>query len=262
MQNTSSYPVICALKSILARHGVPDVLVSDNGPQYASQAFKQFTKDWDFVHVTSSPYFPQSNGQSESAVKVTKGLLMKAIDSGQDWYKSLLSYRNSPLQDGKSPSELLMGRRLKDSLPSNPSLLKTEISPGHSANIYQHKVNQKEHFDKMTKDLPELKSGEQVKLRAPGTSQWAQNATVLRQTAPRSYEVETSNGSELRRNRRDLLKAPSQTPEGNRGAGSPGTSGIENSGTPRRREPAIPTATQRRSTRQIRAPRRLLEELG
>ena len=69
LQSTSSQAVIHALKSIISRHGVPEVIVSDNGPQFSSGAFGQFSKEWDFKHVTSSPYYHQSNGQSESAVK-------------------------------------------------------------------------------------------------------------------------------------------------------------------------------------------------
>ena len=55
--------VIGALKSIMARHGIPDELVSDNMP-FGSEAFRQFAHDWGFIATTSSPRYPQSNGQS------------------------------------------------------------------------------------------------------------------------------------------------------------------------------------------------------
>ena len=36
--------------------------MSDNGPQYNSQAFIEFAKQYNFSHNTSSPKFPQANG--------------------------------------------------------------------------------------------------------------------------------------------------------------------------------------------------------
>ena len=41
-----------------AWYGIPDDLISDNGPQYASSAFIYFGKSYGFVHNTSSPHFP------------------------------------------------------------------------------------------------------------------------------------------------------------------------------------------------------------
>ena len=43
--------------------------MSDNGPQYNSDRFKKFEKDWNFEHVFSSPHYPQSNGKAENAIK-------------------------------------------------------------------------------------------------------------------------------------------------------------------------------------------------
>ncbi|KAM4556298.1 uncharacterized protein V3H82_016183 [Fundulus diaphanus] len=79
-------------------------------------------QDYDFRHVTSSPYFAQSNGEAERAVKTMKSLLKKNTDP----YKALLAYRLTPLNQGPSPAELLMGRRLRSPLPLSPSQLKPQ----------------------------------------------------------------------------------------------------------------------------------------
>ena len=56
----------------MARHGIPDKIVSDNGPQFSSQEFKKFKDLYEFDHVTSSPTDPQSNGKAENAVKTVQ----------------------------------------------------------------------------------------------------------------------------------------------------------------------------------------------
>ena len=76
-KTTQSHEVIRALKGIFARHGIPEQVRSDNGPQYASAEFTHFATEWGFKHVTSSPRFPQSNGEVECAVKTSKSLLKK-----------------------------------------------------------------------------------------------------------------------------------------------------------------------------------------
>ena len=68
LTSVTSRSVIRVLSSLFARHGIPDVLVSDNGPQFASAEFASFTKKWSFQRVTSSPHYAQSNGKAENAM--------------------------------------------------------------------------------------------------------------------------------------------------------------------------------------------------
>ena len=53
---TTATAVSKALKALFARYGVPDMLVTDNGPQFASAEFVSFAKRWGFQHVTLSPH--------------------------------------------------------------------------------------------------------------------------------------------------------------------------------------------------------------
>ena len=69
LRSTTSVSVIRKLKTHFARHGIPEQLVTDNGPQFSLSDFLKFSSEWDFDHCTSSPHCSQSNGKAESAVK-------------------------------------------------------------------------------------------------------------------------------------------------------------------------------------------------
>jgi transposase InsO family protein len=56
------------IKNWFAVHESPEEIHSDNGPQFTSQQFREFAKEWDFKHVTGSPHHHQSNGLAEKFV--------------------------------------------------------------------------------------------------------------------------------------------------------------------------------------------------
>lgn len=126
LHTTTAEAVITSMKAIFARHGVPSEVFTDNGLQFSSESFRRFAEEWNFVHTTSSPHYPQSNGLVEKSVQTVKRLMYKANDSRADYYQSLLVYRTTPLECGMSPARLLMGRRLRSNLPIQENLLKTK----------------------------------------------------------------------------------------------------------------------------------------
>ena len=72
LNNTSSASIVNNLKSISARNGIPEIVVTDNGPQYLSQTFSAFADAHGFTHRTSRPRYPQSKGVSERAGKQSR----------------------------------------------------------------------------------------------------------------------------------------------------------------------------------------------
>lgn len=84
----STSEVIRQLKIIFACHKIPCKVVSDNGPQYASREYTKFARSYGFAHRTSSPRYPQANGESERAVRTIKGLLKKV----EDPFLALMTY--------------------------------------------------------------------------------------------------------------------------------------------------------------------------
>ena len=53
--------VIRHMKLIFDRHGIPQIVYSDNGPYSSCKEFEDFAAENDFRHGTSSPIFTQSN---------------------------------------------------------------------------------------------------------------------------------------------------------------------------------------------------------
>ena len=84
------------MKRQFARHGIPDELITDNGPQFESHEYSRFAREYGFTIVKSSPYYSRENGKAESAVKIAKNILKKSRK--EDPYLSLLAYRNTPQQ--------------------------------------------------------------------------------------------------------------------------------------------------------------------
>ena len=69
LHSTTATAVINKLRLIFSTHGIPEAIVSDNGPQFQCREFQTFAQEYEFLHRTSSPGFPQANGEAESAVK-------------------------------------------------------------------------------------------------------------------------------------------------------------------------------------------------
>ncbi|CAL8134117.1 unnamed protein product [Orchesella dallaii] len=165
LRKLSSAAVVEHCKAIFARHGLPEVVFSDNGPQfspYASSEFKRFVAEYGFSHQTSSPRYPQANGLAEATVKIIK-LQMKKND---DSVLALMEYRTTPLTNGYSPTELLTGRKIRTTLPCAPGSLSPKIVDLENLQRKEetNKKNQKQHYDRRHRavEKPELSPGEKV----------------------------------------------------------------------------------------------------
>ena len=206
LTSQSSKSVINAMKTVFARLGIPEEVLSDNGPCYSSAEFASFAKQWDFNHITSSPGFPQSNGLAERTVQTVKNIISKSIESKEDYQMGLLVYRATPLANGFTPAELLMGRKIRSNLPITGLTLNPATPPNVKDIKEQEKNNQKLYHDQHAEKLSVLIPGDRVRVRQDAKPHWKDKGEVLKRVMPRSYNVKTENGAVLRRNRRDLLK--------------------------------------------------------
>lgn len=72
MSAITSAQTIEKLQALFATHGLPKTIVTDNGSSFVSSEFKQFCNKNGIVHITSSPYHPQTNGLAERGVQTFK----------------------------------------------------------------------------------------------------------------------------------------------------------------------------------------------
>ncbi len=62
-------------------------------------ASERISRDWGFSHITSSPGYPQSDGQAEKIVQRVKEILLKCEEAGLDPCLGLLNYRITTLEE-------------------------------------------------------------------------------------------------------------------------------------------------------------------
>ena len=214
LYDTLSKTVIQKLKAHFARYGIPEQLITDNGPQFSSTSFRHFSIKYDIQHTTSSPHYPKSNGKAEAAVKSAKRMLKKIGKTGEDSYLAILNMRNTPQQGiDLSPAQRLMGRRTKTLLPTTSNLLKADITRSDVADKLKfQQTKQQFYYNKNAKPLKPLEEGEVVRVKPYQLNEKWQKAKVKRRLDERSYEIETDDGTLLRRNRVQLRTTQEDKP--------------------------------------------------
>lgn len=204
LENLTSEQVIGKMKNIFARWGIPEELVTDNGTQFTSFQFRDFAKKYSFRQTFSSPHYPQSNGEAESAVKIAKRILRQ-----EDVFAALMAYRATPIEaTGLSPAEMLMGRKIRTVLPTLTSNLTPDWARRDDIRLKdaRYKERAKENYDRhnSTQPLSVLNRGDLVRVKTDSDKSWALTGTIKDGDVDRrSYIVQTPKGS-YRRNRRHL----------------------------------------------------------
>nr|CAI5833689.1 unnamed protein product [Callosobruchus analis] len=105
-KGTSLEPTIEKLKCTFSVMGLPDIIVSDNGPPFNSGEFTKFCHVNGIEVIKTPPYLPQSNGCVKDPLN--KYLLSKStLKIEQRIVNFLFSYRNTPTSCGMSPNEII-----------------------------------------------------------------------------------------------------------------------------------------------------------
>lgn len=208
LYGTTSSAIIQKLKGVFARWGIPLKLVSDNGPQFSAKEFADFAENYGFEHHTTSPHHHQANGAAEKAVQTAKKILKQ-----KDPFLALMTYRATPVKaTGYSPAQLAMGRQIRTRLPVLQSKMNTEW-PKHSEvqrNDERAKSTYSHYYRRGNHIMPDVKIGENVRIKTDEEKQWSAPAKVVGKpaNAPRSVLVRCQNGNVVRRNRRHVQCIP------------------------------------------------------
>ena len=208
LENKTSEFVISHVKSISARHGIPEEIVADNQP-FGSYNFRQFAENWGITVTTSSPTYAQSNGQAERVVQTLKSLLKKADEEGRDPYIAMLEYRNTPISGlCYAPAQLAMSRLLRSKLPTTKAVLEPRVVNAKQ-DLTDRQTRFKQDYDHGATSLKPLKPGDVVRVQR----KWGWDPAIVQRTheSPRSYVIQ-HEGGELRRNRRHLRRTREQPP--------------------------------------------------
>ena len=104
------------LFKIFVRYGLPREVITDGGPQFVGHKIAATLKNHHVIHIITSVYHLQENGQVESTNKVIEAILTKMVSSHRrDWATRLpealwayhTTWRNTT---GYSPYQLVFGK--------------------------------------------------------------------------------------------------------------------------------------------------------
>ncbi len=200
LTTTTSAAVITAMKAVFTRHGIPEVLHSANGPQYSSHEFAVFGDSYGFQHSTSSPLYPQSNGQTERMAQTAKRLMTNSSDP-INGFANIQS--NSTALVRTSPAKLCMRRQIRTTVPQ-PLY--------HNGHIYQSfdeemKERQKVNFDHRHRTRKASEIPDHMEVWVNSGPEPVRGTVTAHAEQPYSYFVSTPTG-ELHRNRSQLNIIP------------------------------------------------------
>ena len=173
------------LQSVIDRMGIPEQIVSDNGPQFTAELFQTFTRTNGIRHITGAPYHPATNGLAERLVRSFKQALKadkSDVSPQTKLNRFLLAYRPAPhATTTHSPAQLMFGRNLRTRI----DFVKPDIRRTVEEKLMQN----------VSVPYRSFETGQSVMVRNyhPGPK-WVPGE-ILRQTGPVSYEVATSTST-------------------------------------------------------------------
>ena len=115
MKSATALTTVQTLQTLFSRFGVPESIVSDNGPQFVAVEFQEFCKRNRIRHILIAPYHTASNGLAERCVQTFKRGLKKFSEgiAEDQMARFVLQYITPHTTTGRCPSELLFRRKLR-----------------------------------------------------------------------------------------------------------------------------------------------------
>ena len=122
MKSTVASRIIESLEEMFSRHGLPESMTSDNGPQFIASEFAAYMEHQGIRHHRVTAKWPQANGEVEGQNRSLLKRIQIEHAEKKNWKKELktylVAYRSLPHPTtGVSPAELLFGRKIRTRLP-------------------------------------------------------------------------------------------------------------------------------------------------
>ena len=195
MKSITATATIKELRRLFATHGLPEQLVSDNGPQFTSSEFAEFIKANGIKHIRCAPYHPSSNGCAERFVQTFKRAMASGIHSSlsreQQLMSFLLTYRTSAHSTtGVSPCKLFFNRELRTQLDL--------LFPNVRRRVEEKQASQKKQHDSHAR-VRDLTVGQRVMARNFRNGPRWIPGTVVKQNGPLTYLVKVRDDQVWRR---------------------------------------------------------------
>lgn len=93
IHKTSSEVIASKLRKLFCRYGCPEMIVTDNGPQFQKKtAFTNLLQEFGVSHRKVAPYHPEANGEVERFNRNLKKCIQTAIAEGQNWRHALENF--------------------------------------------------------------------------------------------------------------------------------------------------------------------------
>uniref|UniRef100_A0A8B9JGI8 Integrase catalytic domain-containing protein n=1 Tax=Astyanax mexicanus TaxID=7994 RepID=A0A8B9JGI8_ASTMX len=129
LRSSATSVVTARLNDNFWRFGLPEKIISDNGPCFRSEQFQKYCELFEIHQTTTSPYHHQSNGRVERAIQTVRSILKKC-KTDADITLAILAYLHTPISaDLPSPAELFLSRQAQphrqESSPSETSTCPT-----------------------------------------------------------------------------------------------------------------------------------------
>ncbi|UYV82416.1 K02A2.6-like [Cordylochernes scorpioides] len=190
------------VRETFARFGIPETMMSDNGPPFRSEIMTDFCIRWGIKQLFSSPHLHRSNGLAERNIQTIKNQLIKCRDEGSDPYLAILAYRNTPKNDLPSPAQLCLSRSLRCQIPRITQLYRPYQTNWRSIENAKRKrqSSMKEQYDRNSKSYPKVNVGEDAWCQIHPRETWTPVKISAQADSPQSFEVVTPSGNRLIRN--------------------------------------------------------------
>ena len=200
LNSETTEAVTKVLNNNFRKFGLPEKIISDNGPCFKSTSFQRFCEQLDIGHITSSPHYHQSNGRAERAIATVENILKKSAND-IDITKALTTYLDTPVSDTlPSPAELFYNRRINTRL--SMTMIPAPLTDQQKAHLSDKRSA---HLKSSKQDIQTYIPDQPIWFTDDKSEEWKPGYIESKDAAPDSYWIiNDQSNRRLRRNRHDI----------------------------------------------------------